>query len=152
MIERKALFEKRKPHIVSLIGLREIERFVHIGLVGRVDLPEKIRKERVQAARREVSRIADLLESEPMHVQVGLIDDTMPASTFQVFSGGERPALVVSPFRLGELPNVHNGIATVTASAEAVRMHEDMAAHLWKGAYKGVNGAQIIRKLLARIH
>ncbi|MDG4870431.1 hypothetical protein P8631_20760, partial [Guyparkeria sp. 1SP6A2] len=28
----------------------------------------------------------------------------------------------------GELPNVRNGIATVTASPEAVRMHEDMIA------------------------
>lgn len=75
MAERRAFFEKRRPQIVSLIGLRELERFVHTGLVGRVDLPEEVRVERVQAARREVDRIADLMESEPFHVQIGLIDD-----------------------------------------------------------------------------
>jgi len=152
MVERKAFFEKRKPHIVSLIGLRELERFVQTGLVGRVDLPDSIRTERVRAARREVARIADLMESEPIHVQIGLIDDAMPASTFQVFSGPNRTVLAVSPFRLGELPNVRNGIATVTASPEAVRMYEEMIARLWKGAYKGQAGAQSIRKLLDRIH
>lgn len=152
MLERKAFFEKRKPHIVSLIGLRELERFVHTGLVGRVDLPARVRQERVSAARREVARIADLMESEPIHVQIGLIDDAMPAATFQVFSGTKRTMLAVSPFRLGELPNVRNGIATVTASPEAVRMYEDMVARLWKGAYKGKAGAQSLRKLLDRIH
>ena len=152
MAERKAFFEKRKPQIVSLIGLRELERFVHTGLVGRVDLPEKVRAQRVQAARREVLRIAELMDSEPFHVQIGLIDDAMPASTFQLFSGPRHAVLAVSPFRLGELPNVRNGIATVTASPEAVRMHEDMIARLWKSAYKGRTGAQHLRKLLERIH
>ncbi|WP_162590288.1 helix-turn-helix domain-containing protein [Variovorax sp. RA8] len=152
MAERRAFFEKRRPQIVSLIGLRELERFVHTGLVGRVDLPEEVRVERVQAARREVDRIADLMESEPFHVQIGLIDDAMPASTFQVFSGPKHNVLAVSPFRLGELPNVRNGIATVTASPEAVRMHEEMIGRLWKAAYKGKTGAQHLRKLLERIH
>lgn len=151
MAERKAFFEKRKPHIVSLIGLRELERFLHTGLVGRVDLPQRVRDERVQAARHEVMRIADVMESEPIHVQVGLIDDAMPASTFQVFSGPRHAVLAVSPFRLADLPNVRNGIATVTASPEPVRMYEEMVARLWKGAYKGKVGAEHLRKLLARI-
>lgn len=151
MAERRAFFQKRRPHIVSLIGLRELERFVQTGLVGRVDLPEKTRAVRRLAARREVDRIADLMESEPIDVQIGLIDDAMPASTFQVFSGRESSVLAVSPFRLGELPNVRNGIATVTASPEAVRMYEAMIAKLWKSAYKGKAGAQHLRKLLERL-
>lgn len=152
MAERKAAFEKRKPHIVSLIGLRELERFVLTGLVGRLDLPEDVRFERVEAARREVLRIADLMENESIHTQIGLIDDSMPAVTFQVFLGQRRASsLVVSPFRFGELPNVRNGIAMVTAAPEAVRMHEDMIGRLWKGAYKGRAGAQHLRKLLERL-
>jgi len=148
MEERRAFFQKRRPHIVSLIGLRELERFVQTGLVGRVDLPEKTRAVRRLAARREVERIADLMESEPIDVQIGLIDDAMPASTFQVFSSRSSSVLAVSPFRLGELPNVRNGIATVTASPEAVRMYEAMIGKLWKAAYKGRAGAQHLRKLL----
>ena len=151
MEERRAFFHKRRPHIVSLIGLRELERFVQTGLVGRVDLPEKTRAVRRLAARREVERIADLMESEPIDVQIGLIDDAMPASTFQVFSSRTSSVLAVSPFRLGELPNVRNGIATVTASPEAVRMYEAMIGKLWKTAYKGRAGAQHLRKLLAQL-
>jgi hypothetical protein len=49
------------------------------------------------------------------------------------------------------LPNVRNGIATVTASPEAVRLYEEMIAHLWKGAYKGRAGAAHLRAMLARI-
>lgn len=150
--ERKRFFEDRRPHIVSLIGLRELERFVQTGLVGRVDLPEKLRRERVQAARREVERIADLMASESLHVQIGLVDDAMPTATFQLFSGPGRAVLAVSPFRLGELPNVRNGVATVTASREAVRMYEDLIERLWRGAYKGSSGAQHLRQLLTRIH
>ncbi|MDR0226995.1 MAG: helix-turn-helix domain-containing protein [Burkholderiaceae bacterium] len=151
MAERKAFFERRKPQIVSLIGLRELERFVHTGLVGRIDLPDEVRARRVQAARREVERIADLMDSEPFHVQIGLIDDAMPASTFQLFSSPRQAVLAVSPFRLGELPNVRNGIATVTASPEAVRMYEALIARLWKSAYKGPSGARHLRQLLERI-
>lgn len=149
--ERKAFFEKRRPNIVSLIGLRELERFVYTGLVGRLDLSEAVRTERVQAARREVQRIADLMESEPMHVRIGLVDDAMPAATFQVVVGSGRSVLAVSPFRFGELPNVRNGIATVTASPEAVKLYEEMIDRLWKAAYKGKAGAAHLRKLLDRI-
>jgi len=152
MQERRAFFQRRRPHIVSLIGLRELERFVDTGLVGRIDLPESVRTERRLAARREVERIADLMESEPIDVQIGLIDDAMPTATFQVFSGRAGSVLAVSPFRLGELPNVRNGIATVTASPEAVRMYEAMIGKLWKAAYKGKAGAMHLRKLLDRIH
>ncbi|MFT3813012.1 MAG: helix-turn-helix transcriptional regulator [Acidovorax sp.] len=151
LTERRRYFEQRRPNILSLIGLRELERFVLTGLVGRIDLPPAVRAQRVQAARREVLRIARLMESEPLHVQIGLIDDAMPSSTFQLFFGAQRGVLAVSPFRLGELPNVRNGIATVTAAPEAVRLHEAMIGNLWKSAYKGKSGAQRLRRLLERI-
>ncbi|MDB5966647.1 MAG: putative transcriptional regulator, family [Polaromonas sp.] len=148
--ERKTAFAQRRPGIVSLVGLRDLERFMHTGLVGRLDLPAAVHKERIRAARQEIERIADLMESEPMHVQIGLVDDAMPSSTFQLFQSASRSVLAVSPFRLGELPNVRNGIATVTASAEAVRLYEEMIARLWKAAYKGKAGAERLRKLLVR--
>src|SRR5690554_249457 len=49
--ERKASFEQRKPQLISLVGLRELERFLQNGLVGRMDLPSRVRKARQQAAR-----------------------------------------------------------------------------------------------------
>lgn len=148
--ERKASFEQRKPHLISLVGLRELERFLQNGLVGRLDLPARTRKVRQQAARAEVEHMAELMESEPLHVQIGLVDDSMPASTFQAFTMGRKKALAVSPFRLGELPNVRNGIATVTESPQALRLYENMISKLWRHAYKGKSGARHLRQLLAR--
>ena len=149
--ERKNSFVTRRPNIVSLIGLRELERFLHTGLVGSMNLSESVRQQRIQAARREVLHIAELMENEPMHVQVALVDDAMPATTFQVFVGPKKSLLAVSPFRFGELPSVRNGIATVTASPEPVKMYEEMIDRLWKTAYKGKAGALHLRKLLERI-
>ena len=146
--ERKSAFEKNAPNIVSLIGLRDLERFIYTGLVGHLDLPESVRKERIAAARREVARIAQCMENEPLHVHIGLIDDAMPSSIFQLFVGAEQSFVATSPYRLGELPNVRNGIATVTASAEAIRLHEVMIKRLWLSAYKGKAGADRLYQML----
>ena len=148
--ERKISFAKRRPNIVSLIGLRELERFLHTGLVGSLDISETVRRQRVDAARQEVLRIAELMEDEPMYVQVGLIDDAMPATSFQLFFAAGSSLLAVSPFRFGELPNVRNGIAMVTASSEPVKMYDEMIDRLWKTAHKGKAGAARLRELLER--
>lgn len=148
--ERKKSFLLRRPGIVSLIGLREIERFVYTGLVGRLDLPPPLQKKRIKAARTEIERIANLMENEPMHVQIGLVDDAMPTSTFQLFVSERSSVLAISPFRLGELPNIRNGIATVTSSTEAVHLYQDMIQRLWSSAYKGADGAVRLRALLSR--
>ena len=148
--ERKVSFAKRRPNIVSLIGLRELERFLHTGLVGSLDISEAVRQQRVQAARQEVLRIAELMNDEPMYAQVGLIDDAMPATSFQLFFAAGSALLAVSPFRFGELPNVRNGIAMVTASPEPVKMYGEMIDRLWKVAHKGKIGAAQLRKLLDR--
>lgn len=151
IVERKAAFEARRPQLISLVGLREIERFLHNGLVGRMDLPPRTRKARQTAARAEVMHMAELMESEPLHVQIALVDDTMPASTFQVFTIGRKKTLAISPFRLGELPNVRNGIATVTESPQALKLYENMISKLWRNAYKGKTGARHLRQLLSDI-
>jgi transcriptional regulator with XRE-family HTH domain len=150
LTERRASFRAHDPHVVCLIGLRGLERFLQIGMVGRVRLSGAVRKHRVEMARREVGRIAELMASEPLNVRIGIIDDAMPASTFEFFSGHDRKSVAVSPFRLGELPNVRNGLATVTSAPEAVQRYESLIARLWKGAYKGSAGAAHVRKLLER--
>ena len=56
-----------------------------------------------------------------------------------------------STFRLGEMPNVYNGIGTVTYAPEAVKKHEDLMIRLWRKAHKGREGADLLRKLLKDI-
>lgn len=58
--------------------------------------------------------------------------------------------LAVSPFRLGEMPSIRNGIATITASPEPVRLYQAMIDRLWKDALRGKTGASQLRKLLKR--
>ena len=90
------------------------------------------------------------MREEPIGVQIGVVEDTMPNITFQLFRGESRTVLATSPFRLGEQPNVRVGIATVTAAEEAVKLYEDMVANLWKRALKGAAGAALLEKILVR--
>jgi len=146
--ERKRAFALRRPPIISLIGLREIERFVHFGLVGRIDLPPAVRMERSLAARREVERIVGLLREHPMDMQIGIVDDSMPNATFQVFERPSASFVAVSPFRFGELPNVTTGIAHVTSAPEAVELYTKMVENLWERAYKGQRAAELLSSML----
>ena len=148
--ERKSLFEQKRQNIVSLIGLRELERFLQTGMIGRLELDDKVRRQRIQAARNEVQHIADLMEQEPMHIKSALVEDAMPATAFQLLYRANRTMLTVSPFRLGEMPTIRNGVATVTAAHEPVRLYENMIDQLWKAALKGKTGAAQLRKLLKR--
>src|SRR5476649_51241 len=99
--DRKRSYAASPVPIISLIGMRELERFVHFGLIGRMDLPPATKMARSLAARKEVERIVTLLENQPAGMQIGIVDESMPNSTFQVF---ERPGgsyVAISPFRFG---------------------------------------------------
>lgn len=149
--ERKRVYAEQAVPIVSLIGMRELERFVHFGLIGRMDLPPSVKMERSLAARAEVERIAQLLQQQPSDIQIGIVDESMPNSTFQIF---ERPAgnhVAISPFRFGEFPNISCGIASVTAAPEAVALYTAMVETLWQRAYKGNEGAAMLRKMLKQV-
>ena len=43
--QRKETYRRRRPAVVNLIAAAEMERFLRNGLVGRHDLPEKLRRE-----------------------------------------------------------------------------------------------------------
>lgn len=148
--ERKTLFEQKRPNIISLIGLRELERFLRTGLIGKLEIAEDVRQQRILAAREEVWRIADLMENEPMHIKIALVEDAMPPTSFQLTYRANRSVLTVSPFRLGEMPSIRNGVATVTAAHEPVKLYENMVEALWKTALKGKFGAAQLHKLLKR--
>jgi hypothetical protein len=147
---RKRAARQRRPAIVNLVGVPDIERLLDTGLVGRLDLPPAVRTARRRQAEREVEHLAGLMENEPLGAQIGLIEDTMPNVTFQLFYNPDGVSLAVSPFRLGELPNVRFGVATVTAAREAVALYEDMVAQLWARSLRGKAGARRLRAIAAR--
>lgn len=148
--QRKATYRRRQPSIVSLIAETELDRFLRNGLVGRSDLPARTRRRRRALAAAEVERAAAIMEDEPIGVQIGIVRDTLPHTSFQIFRQPDRPLLAVSPFRLGEQPNVRVGVAMITAAPEAIALHEDTAAELWRRALKGREAAEFARAVIRR--
>ena len=148
--QRKETYLERQPGILNLISGAEIERFLQNGLVGRLDLPENVMPERRARARAEAEHLVTMMEDEPIAVQIGIVPGTLPYTSFQIFRQADRKVLAMSPFRLGEQPNVHGGIAMITAAPEALELHERTVQDLWRRALRGAEAAKFMRQLIAR--
>jgi transcriptional regulator with XRE-family HTH domain len=148
--QRKETYRRRQPAIVNLIAASEITRFLINGMVGRLDLPDEVRRERRQLAAKEVEYFATLLEEEPIGVQIGIVPETLPHTGFQIFRQPDRQLLSLSPFRLGEEPNVRVGVAMITSAPEALALHNRAAEGMWQRALKGAAAAAYLRGLIAR--
>ena len=147
---RKETYRERRPGVLNLISEAEMGRFLRNGLVGRLDLPPPVRKDRLARARKEAEHLVRLMEDEPIGVQIGLVPATLPPTSFQIFRQPDRRILTLSPFRLGEQPNIHAGVAMITSAPEALALHEKTAADLWRRARKGAAAATAMRDLIAR--
>lgn len=147
---RTETFRRRRPGIVNLISSSEIERFLRDGLVGKQGLPEKVRRERRRQALVEVAHFAQAVEDEPIGVQIGIVPDTLPHTGFQIFRQPDRQVLSVSPFRLGEQPNIRVGVAMITSAPEALALHQKAASEMWGRALKGGAAAKFLRDLIKR--
>jgi transcriptional regulator with XRE-family HTH domain len=147
---RKDNYRRRQPGIVNLISAAEMEQFLGNGLVGRLGLPESVRRERRALARAEAAHFLALIENEPIGVQIGIVPDTLPHASFQLFREPDRKILALSPFRLGEQPNIRVGVAMITSAPEALALHEKMAQELWGRALKGAAAARLMRELLRK--
>jgi hypothetical protein len=146
---RKATYRRRQPGIVNLISAAEIERFLKNGLVGRDDLPEATQRERRALARDELTHFLQAIEDQPMGVQIGIVPDTLPHASFQIFRQPDRQVLALSPFRLGSQPNIRVGVAMITSAPEALSLHQRAADEMWQRAWKGAAAARFLRRLLA---
>jgi transcriptional regulator with XRE-family HTH domain len=149
--QRKETYRRRQPAIVNLIAASEMERFLRNGLVGRLDLPEQVRRERRVLARAEAEHFTELMENEPIGVQIGIVLDTLPHTSFQIFRQPDRQILALSPFRLGEEPNIRVGVAMITSAPEALSLHEKMARELWTNALKGPAAVRFMRSMMQKL-
>lgn len=147
---RKEAYRRKRPLIASLVSSADIERFLLHGLVGRHDLDENEIMRRRREARAEVERIIALLRQPPIGVQIGIVRETIPSTSFQIFRQSDRSVLAISPFRLGEQPNVRVGAALITSAPEALALHESIAQQLWERAFRGSEGADYLAGLVAR--
>jgi len=150
LAQRKVAYRKRRPAIVNLIAGPEFVRFLRNGLVGRADLDENVRAKRRALARHEVQHFLSVVEEEAIGVQIGIVPETLPHSGFQIFRQPDREVLALSPFRLGEEPNIRSGIAMITSAPEALSLHQKAVEGMWGRALKGAAAGKFLRELLAR--
>lgn len=149
--ERKVTYRARQPTVLNLMSALEIERFARNGLVGNGNLPERIRRVRRQLARAEIEHFAALIEDDPINVRIGIVSETLPHTGFQIFRQPDRQVLTISPFRLGEHPNVRVGVAMITSAPEALTLHNNVVKQMWRSALKGRDAARFLRGLLGQI-
>ena len=148
--QRKEAYRRRQPGIVNLISAVEMQHFLRNGLVGRLELPERVRHHRKTLARAEAEHLVGLIEDEPIGVQIGIVPDTLPHASFQIFRQPDRQVLALSPFRLGEQPNIRVGVAMITSAPEALALHEKMAKDLWGRALKGDAAVRLMCDMIGR--
>ena len=147
---RKETYRNRRPAVVNLIAAAEMQRFLRNGMVGRHDLPAAVRAERQVLARAEAEHFIALMQDEPIGVQIGIVLDTLPHTSFQIFRQPDRQILALSPFRLGEEPNIRVGMAMITSAPEALALHEKMARELWASALKGPAAVRFVRTMIEK--
>lgn len=147
---RKKLFRLRRPLIASLISSTDLEHFLLHGLVGRHDLSKELIDRRRLAARREAMHILDMLRNQPIGIQIGIVREAVPSTSFQIFRQPDRSVLAISPFRLGGQPNIRLGVALITSAPEAMALHEEIAASLWNNALKGNEAASYLEALIEK--
>jgi transcriptional regulator with XRE-family HTH domain len=147
---RKETYRQRQPGILNLISASEIDRFLRNGMVGRLDLPADVRAVRRKCAFEEAEHLARLMDDEPIGVQIGVVAGTLPHASFQIFRQPDRRVLTLSPFRLGEQPNVSVGVGMITSAPEALVLHEKTAHDMWRRAQKGPVAAKFLRDMMAR--
>ncbi|WP_367714391.1 helix-turn-helix transcriptional regulator (plasmid) [Nitratireductor sp. GISD-1A_MAKvit] len=147
---RKKAFRLRRPLIVSLIASADLEGFLLHGLIGRHDLPPDVVHKRRLQARREAEYILTMLREQPIGIQIGIVREPVPATSFQIFRQQDRSVLAISPFRLGEQPNIRVGVALITSAPEAMTLHEDIAERLWGDALKGDEAVSYLETMIEK--
>ncbi|MGH6913609.1 MAG: helix-turn-helix domain-containing protein [Geminicoccales bacterium] len=148
---RKETFAARRPSVVAVLSLAEVEQFLINGFIGRTGLPKSVQKDRYAFAAREIARVTGLIRAQPMGLQIGVLVDARPTSTFQILRQRRRRVLALSPFRLGDMPNLRIGVAMVTYAPEAVELHQKVADELWARAAKGEKAAALLERALSTV-
>ncbi|WP_294610051.1 helix-turn-helix transcriptional regulator [uncultured Gilliamella sp.] len=149
--ERKKQFYQSVPKIMNLISLRNVERFLHIGLVGNLNIPPGKKSERILLARKEIYHLIELLEQQTFAPTIAITKEAIPSITFQIFYRDKDPiSLAMSPFRLGELPNVTTGIASITSSNDAIKRYRHLFDKAWQNSAKDHQAIDLLKATLEK--
>jgi transcriptional regulator with XRE-family HTH domain len=149
--DRKAQFHQSVPKVINLISLRNVERFLHIGLVGNLAISPGKKSERMLLARKEVYHLIQLIEQQSLSPTIAITQEAIPSITFQIFYQDENPiSLAISPFRLGELPNITTGIASITSSYDAIKRYRHLFDKLCENSAKNKQAIDLLKATLEK--
>ncbi len=143
---RKSSYRRRLPGIISLMSAAELSQFVRIGFIGAYNPPNVDIEKRKEVARAEIENMVHILRNPPIGVQLGVVVDSMPGASLQLFRQGDKMSVGVSPFRLGELANFRLGVATISAAPDAIKLYREMTNQLWLRSLKGEQAAEFIEQ------
>ncbi|OYV40341.1 MAG: transcriptional regulator [Acidocella sp. 20-61-6] len=73
MNARKRMYAARKPSIIGILTVSSIQKFLMDGVAGPVPTSERLRNAARDVAIREMELVANLMESEPIGLQLGLM-------------------------------------------------------------------------------
>ncbi len=144
--ERKRLFKERRPNIVSLVSAGELEQFYNTGFIGCSNPKGVDIAKRRKGAALEINNIIHLLQEQPIGIQVGVLVDSLPGTSFQIFKQSNYSQVAISPFSFGTFANVRIGVAAITSDPEAIKLHAKMAETLWQRSLKGGEAADYLLK------
>jgi len=147
---RKKLHQSRRATIIAMLSEAALRRFLADGVAGGMALSERTRNRCRLAARAEAESIANLMESVPIGLQLGLLS-TEPSGNFLVLRGRDRAHVCTSPFAADMTAIAATGVGTITAADEAVSVHQRVAEAAWRNALKGPAAAARVRDLIREI-
>jgi transcriptional regulator with XRE-family HTH domain len=149
LLARKRMYAARKPSIIGILTLGSIQKFLAEGIAGGVSVSERLRAVAREAAGREMEQVANLMESEPIGLQLGLMSQGEPNGPFALLRSRERATLAINPFPTDATPGMQSGIAMITGAEDAVAAHQRIAELAWREAVKGAAAAERVRALVA---
>ncbi len=149
MISRKRMYANRKPSIIAILTVSSIQKFLAEGVGGGTAVSERLRAASREAALREMELIANLMESEPIGLQLGLMATGEPNGPFTLLRARDRATLAVNPFQPDASPMIQSGVAMITGAEDAVAAHQRVSETAWREAIKGAAAAERVRAMIA---
>jgi hypothetical protein len=143
------MYAVRKPSIIGILTVNSIQRFLAQGVAGGAAVSERLRNAAKDVAIREMELIANLMESEPIGLQLGLMANGEPNGPFTLLRSRERATLAINPFPADSLPTTQAGVAMITGAEDAVAAHQRVSEIAWREAIKGAAAAERVRALAA---
>ncbi len=146
---RKHAYQQRRPGIIAMIPIAAVRNFLRLGVCGHLPLSETRRTHGRDLAITEIEAMADIMQAEPIGLQMGLLAHDVPSGAFRLIRARDRAHLVLNPFPPDMAPSAECNVAMITGSDEAVHSHQRAAEACWRDALKGASGAARLRALIA---